>query len=528
MQQAASGGREGWDLANASFPTSYGHLYVGNQDVQPEGIFFKPDGTRLYLAGRSNEKIYEYDLSTAWDVASASFSQDVSVSTNAPDPSDVFFKPDGSEMFITSRSDRSVVKYTLSTSWDISTASYSQAYTNDRQRFQSVGGLAFKSDGTKLVIISPNRGLTSYDLATAWDLSSLAKDRQVGAGSLVENPEGIFFKSDGTSFWLAGEELHEYSLSTAWDLSTISSVQSVSYEIGLSSPSDVFFKSDGSEFFVLDYAIEQVFSYDLTTNYDISTRSWNAPNANYVDVGDQGIFPEGVSFKSDGTKMFVVFSNFASSKVSEYDLSTAWDVASASFSQSYTITTTFGDENPKGIFFRPNGTDFYIVGIQNDYVYQYELSTAWDLSTASYRRFLDVSSVSTNPLDVFFKPDGTRMFIIDSSLPDEIRVYDLSTAWDISTASLSTVKKDLTGITSSPQGFYFREDGLKMYISDTVFKEIIELDLSTAWDVSTASSVQTFSTSEQFSDPYGIFFKPDGKKMNVISGGFDAVWTFRL
>ena len=41
------------------------------------------------------------------------------------------------------------------------------------------------------------------------------------------------------------------------------------------------------------------------------------------------------------------------------------------------------DASPSSIFFKPDGTYFYISGSSNT-VHQYPLSSAWDLSTASF------------------------------------------------------------------------------------------------------------------------------------------------
>jgi hypothetical protein len=68
------------------------------------------------------------------------------------------------------------------------------------------------------------------------------------------------------------------------------------------------------------------------------------------------------------------------------------------------------------------------------HVNEYDLSTAWDITTASYLQNFSVAAQETNPQDLFFKPDGTKMYVIGSS-GDDVNEYDLSTAWDVTTAS---------------------------------------------------------------------------------------------
>jgi hypothetical protein len=96
--------------------------------------------------------------------------------------------------------------------------------------------------------------------------------------------------------------------------------------------------------------------------------------------------------------------------VNEYNLSTAWDVSTASFLQRFSIAGQ--DTAPKGLFFRDDGLKMYVIGALGDDVNEYDLSTAWDVSTASYRQNFSIASQDLNPGDVFFKPDGLKMYVI--------------------------------------------------------------------------------------------------------------------
>ena len=46
-------------------PTNFS---VNPQESTPEAVFFKPDGTKMYILGRSGDDVGEYALSTAWDI----------------------------------------------------------------------------------------------------------------------------------------------------------------------------------------------------------------------------------------------------------------------------------------------------------------------------------------------------------------------------------------------------------------------------------------------------------------------------
>ena len=75
----------------------------------------------------------------------------------------------------------------------------------------------------------------------------------------------------------------------------------------------------------------------------------------------------------------------------------------------------------------------FIVGSGSNTVYQYSLSTAWDVSTASYDSVsFGLTGQEASVSGIRFKPDGTKMFIVGYS-GDSVYEYSLSTAWDAST-----------------------------------------------------------------------------------------------
>ena len=57
----------------------------------------------------------------------------------------------------------------------------------------------------------------------------------------------------------------------------------------------------------------------------------------------------------------------------------------------------------------------YLVGQQGDDVNEYSLSTAWDVSTASFDRTFSVVSQQQAPNGIFFKNDGSKMYIVGSN-----------------------------------------------------------------------------------------------------------------
>jgi sugar lactone lactonase YvrE len=240
----------------------------------------------------------------------------------------------------------------------------------------------------------------------------------------------------------------------------------------------------------------------------MANRYWVSTNTNkFFSVAAQESIPQGLFFKPDGTKMYVVGS--LGDDVNEYNLSSAWDVSTASYLQNFIVNGQ--DTSPQDLFFKPDGTKMYILGGAGDDVNEYNLSSAWDVSTASYVRNFSVAAQETEPQGLFFKPDGTKMYVVGSS-GDDVNEYNLSSAWDVSTASYL----QNFSLGGNPQGIFFKPDGTKMYIIESVNDVVNEYNLSSAWDVSTASFLQGFTVNAQESSPTGVFFKDDGTTMYII------------
>ena len=202
----------------------------------------------------------------------------------------------------------------------------------------------------------------------------------------------------------------------------------------------------------------------------------------------------------------------------------AWDVTTASISRSFSVA---GQETgTSGVFFKPDGTKMYVTGSTGDDINEYDLSTSWDVTTASISQLFSVAAQEGQPTDVFFKPDGLKMYMCGST-GDDINEYDLSTAWDVSSASylqlFSVASQEL-----SPGGLFFKPDGLKMYVCGNTNDNINEYDLSTAWDVTTASFLQLISIASQDAVSTGIFFKPDGLRLYMAGGNSNVIYEYNL
>tara|TARA_B110000858_G_scaffold109328_1_gene124956 strand:+ start:156 stop:1373 length:1218 start_codon:yes stop_codon:yes gene_type:complete len=223
----------------------------------------------------------------------------------------------------------------------------------------------------------------------------------------------------------------------------------------------IFFKPDGLKMFILNSFQDTVDEYELTIAWDSSTAAYKRR----FYVGSQASSPLGLFFKPDGLKMYVVGS--VSDAVREYTLSTAWNVTSASYDQGFSIANR--ETQPQGVFFKPDGTVMYTTGSDGDDVNQFNLSTAWSISTAVYSGQFVVSSQESAPVDVHFSYDGQDMYVIGNNIGfggsnPKINHYILSTAWNITSATWEA-KYDYPSADGVVTGVYIRADGKRLYIS---------------------------------------------------------------
>ena len=116
------------------------------------GLAFNSNGTKMFVIGSSGDDVNEYTLSTGFDVSTASYDSNFSVSSQESTPRGLAFNSDGTKMFVIGWAGDDVNEYTLSTGFDVSTASYDSNFSVSSQE-STPKGLAFNSDGTKMFVI---------------------------------------------------------------------------------------------------------------------------------------------------------------------------------------------------------------------------------------------------------------------------------------------------------------------------------------------------------------------------------------
>ena len=251
---------------------------ISGQDSTPTGLAFNNDGTKMFVAGDGDNDINEYTLSTGFDVSTSSFVDSFDVSGQERGPTDITFNNDGTKMFVSGQVGSDINEYTLSTGFDVSTASPVDSFATS-------------------------------------------------GGTTEHYPHDLAFNADGTKMFVTGtfsDHVIEYTLTTGFDVSTASFVDSFSVSSQETEPTGLAFNDDGTKMFVLGCVSDNVNEYTLSTGFDVSTSSF----VDSFDISGQENCPQGLAFNADGTKMFVI--GFSGDDVNEYTLSCGFQVTTSS------------------------------------------------------------------------------------------------------------------------------------------------------------------------------------------------------
>ena len=574
----------GFDLTTASYANkSYN---AGGLDGSPRGVRFNNDGTKLLFIGESNRRVYGVPLTTAYDVSTSSSYQSFNISSSqTTDPTGLEFNPDGTIMYIVGRDNDECYQYTLTTGFDVTTASYANKKVDLSSGIGGLDpyGLFITADGTKLYHCGHAQfKVFEFEMSTPFDVSTASYTNR----SKSINPDstdltGVYFTSDaiGKMYVLGqgNDYVVEYSVLTAtypttgyhaahtnlstdstyWtDINSMTASESAGSgniyycvstddrttwkiakgtdgerNIAKNSSGTWQYNSNatyGSETWTNAtvnaelYAIQEAVAYSNTVTTtsgadDLASVSLTSS----FSVSSQTSGPEAITFNSNGTRMIV--GSTSDSSIKEYHLTTGFDVSTASYDSSNSL----GLGRIDGVAFNSDGTKMYIVSYSNASIHQFTLSTGFDISTAgSAVGSYNTSSVQTNMRGVQINNNGTKIYTISDN-DDQIEEFTMSTAYDVTTAS-HTSSTSIGTQSGNPQGFCFNGDGTILFVCDESDSSgtVYQYSLSTAYDTSTLSyASKSYATGNGIA---GVFVTADGSKMFGAMNGDDTIKEYAL
>ncbi|MCE7996901.1 MAG: response regulator [Roseivirga sp.] len=267
--------------------------------------------------------------------------------------------------------------------------------------------------------------------------------------------------------------------------------------------------------------------------FDVS-RAVFAGDSESFSFTDQESHAFSLEFTPDGSKMFIM--GFRNKTIYQYHLTTAFDISTATYTGDQESFSVFSQEiNPRSLAFNLQGDKMFMIGSARDRVFEYTLSSPFDISTATYsgvERSFNIKKQGNFPYSMSFNNDGTKLFTAEMREAN-VNEYHLSRAFDVSTARYAGGKEKLSSAAqeSLPVSLKFNMDGTRMYLLGNEENDINEYVLETPFDVSTASyhgDIERFSVADQDGDPRSVTFNGDGTKMFILGNGEDQVLEYVL
>lgn len=253
--------------------------------------------------------------------------------------------------------------------------------------------------------------------------------------------------------------------------------------------------------------------------------STTSPVSNYYDIQSTDIggqSPAGFYMRENGESFFIVEGNEA---VRRWDMSTPYDLTTASFNKSL---GQFSD-SAAGLYFKPDGTRVFMLGNQNNKIFRRSLTTAWTTMQTLGQPTPSANLTSYNKNGLFFKPDGSSLWftanynVSTTQTRNIVFEYSCGTAWDVN--DISQVRSENFNFSGFSNGDYepfrsidFKPDGTKMYIvRETASANVLmEYPLGSAWNISTAGTPRTKTLPTDLQDCFYLRMKYNGTEAFLV------------
>jgi len=257
------------DFSSTTF-INYKYL-TSSTTTRKLGLEFSNDGSKMYSIGFDDDLIIEYTLSIPYSVTTAIRTYELSVTANGQYPRGLAFSADGSKMFILGQGTKVIYAYNLTIPYDLSTAVIgTDSFDISSYTSLSVQGVDFNPDGTRMYLTNARTNSSSieqFSLSTPFEIATASylgsKDISSRFGSSVY---GITFGNGGTQMFIghySDNRVVKYLLSTPYDVSTATIAANNGNVFSLNTPTDIIFSKAFDKVFIFYYGLSRVYEYTI-------------------------------------------------------------------------------------------------------------------------------------------------------------------------------------------------------------------------------------------------------------------------
>ena len=132
---------------------------------------------------------------------------------------------------------------------------------------------------------------------------------------------------------------------------------------------------------------------------------------------------------NDGKTFHILYR--ASKVLQQIDLTTAYDLSTASNGTSYSLAAVVS--GPRSFTFSEDGKRLFVGCQSNDKIYQFSLDNAFDVTPGSLTLDGNINLLNSNtmPFGITFGAGGTKMFVHEIDGNDTIEEYALRTPYNL-------------------------------------------------------------------------------------------------
>jgi hypothetical protein len=439
-------------IANQSYPESGGRtLYHGSQTTTIQFVEMSADGTRLFVSGDTQETIYQYNLSTAYDISSGSYSQSKALGTSYGSTiRGIQLSPNNDRMYVLMNSGDRFNEYSFgnATSRSIGTVDFgfysfnTDAWTRIRRLEVGVSrGHSWnhiQSDLTGREDMPVYFGFWLGGTHNAWFINHWLH----GPRKIVRNNNGTWQYNTNTSGSPVYETVESKSLTATRSISVVDP-----------NPDGVAINSTGTQMFTTSPSSDDVSIWNMSPAYT-GTLSYagrfkhhdSAPNGinmspcgHYFAVENKVYYMENKDDIEDMIYIGTYGGAFPSLLPNGRGLiySSADYISQSSMGKDYiTSTSTVFDadksDTSKGIALHPNGNHVFYNNSTRDQIYTFSLMNAYDITSAFDNKNHRSATGDTVPSGICISSDGHYFYEVGDT-NDSIRIYTVNSSWTYGT-----------------------------------------------------------------------------------------------
>lgn len=246
---------------------------------------------------------------------------------------------------------------------------------------------------------------------------SLASPTYLRSAS-IDPSNGLSLSNDGTViFAWGGNFVYRRTMGTPYDISTLSSATTIAATS--SAAGGLAITGDGTRLYGGNWLTDRIYQINMPTPYSFSGASEDASS---LDVFSQYSNSDGVMVNPDGSILYGVEK---SGSIYQYTMSSPKVISTASYS-GISLNVTARNTNLRAACIDPStGKRMFLLDGTNFRVDQYTLSSAWDISTATYD---SVSYSYPNPsgleaTEMCVSNNGKYMYLHRSSTIYQYQLY---------------------------------------------------------------------------------------------------------